>query len=154
MSALVPVDATWAGKNVELALDGGPAFLVALGPASNTNALVIGDLSKDPRFAGTFVADELNGVVRIRTLEAGAPKTVKANMPALPAAFGATGTIGAGSDADYRVTLVDGDLINGAGAPAKSTVACCRKGHFNSAKIRNLTPEAKVVLIRRGAFFD
>jgi hypothetical protein len=154
VSALAAADATWAGRNVELTVEGGVAFLVALGAQSNTNALVIADLGKDPRFAGTLVADESNGLLRIRTLEAGATKLLKVNMPGLPAAFGPQGTIGPGSDADYRVTLVDGDLIDGSGAPAKSVVACCRKGHFNSAKIRNLTPEAKVVLLRRGAFFD
>lgn len=154
VSALVPADATWANKNVEITIDGGPTFVVALGAASNTNALVIADLGKDPRFPGLLVADESNGLVRVRSTQAGADKTVKVNMPAVPAAFGAAGTVGQGSDADYRVTLADGDLINGAGAPAMSTVACCRKGHFNTAKIRNLTPEAKVVLIRRGAFLD
>jgi hypothetical protein len=154
VTALAPADATWAGKTVEFNLDGGPAFDIPLGAASNTNALVIADLGKDPRFPGNLVADELNGLLRIRTLVTGADKTLKVNMPGLATAYGATGIVGAGSDADYRVTLVDGDLIDGSGAPAKSAVACCRKGHFNSSKIRNLTPETKVVLIRRGAFFD
>lgn len=152
--ALAAADAAWAGKSVELSVDGGPIFPVGLGAQSNTNALVIADLNKDPRFVGTLIADEANGLVRVRTLQAGVDKTLKVNMPALAAAFGAAGTVGAGMDADYRVTLVDADLIDASGAPAKSTVACCRKGHFSAAKLRNVTPEARVVLIRRGAFFD
>jgi hypothetical protein len=152
--ALAAADATWGGKNVEVSLDGGPALIVPLGAQSITNALAIADLNKDPRLAGNLVADELNGLLRLRSLQAGAHKLLKVNMPAVVAAFGPAGTLGAGSDADYRVTLADGDLIDGLGAPAKATVACCRKGHFNTAKLRNLTPEAKAVLIRRGAFFD
>jgi hypothetical protein len=152
--ALVAADAAWAGKNVEINLDGGPTLVVPLGAQSNTNALVIADLQKDLKLAANILADEVNGLLRIRSLEAGAEKSIKISMPALAAAFGPAGTIGAGIDADYRVTLVDGDLIDGSGAPAKSIVTCCRKGHFNTAKLRNLTPEAKTVLLRRGAFFD
>jgi hypothetical protein len=152
--ALVAADATWSGKNVEFNLDGGPAFDIAIGAASNTNALVIADLAKDPRFAASLVGDEQNGLLRIRTLEAGVHKTVKVNMPQLAAAYGAAGVQAQGSDADYRVTLADGDLMDGSGAPAKATVACCRKGHFNAARVRNLTLEARVVLVRRGAFFS
>jgi hypothetical protein len=154
VTALVAADATWSGKTVELNLDGGPAFDITIGPASNTNALVIADLAKDPRFAASLVGDEQNGLLRIRTLEAGVPKTLKVNMPQLAAAYGAAGISAQGSDADYRVTLADGDLVDGSGAPAKATVACCRKGHFNAQKVRNLTLEARVVLVRRGAFFS
>src|SRR3954447_10190085 len=46
--ALVPADATWAGKNVEVSFDGGPTLVVPVGAQSNTNALVIADLQKDP----------------------------------------------------------------------------------------------------------
>ncbi len=154
VAALVAADATWAGKPIEFVIDGGPTIAVPLGPQDNTNALVVAALGKDPRFVGSFVADEANGLLRIRTLRAGADKTLSVNMPGLATAFGAAGIVAAGMDADYRVTLVDGDLIDASGAPAESTVACCRKGHFDSSKLRNLTPEAKVVLIRRGAFFD
>jgi len=154
VTALVAADATWSGKVVAFNVDGGPEFDVPIGAASNTNALVIADLAKDPRFAANLVGDEVNGLLRIRTLGTGADRTVKVNMPALATAYGANGIVGAGADADYRVTLADADLIDGSGAPAKSTAACCRKGHFRTAKIRNFTPEAKVVFIRRGAFFD
>jgi hypothetical protein len=154
VAALVPADAAWAGKVVEVSIGGGPAFTIPLGPQDNTNALVAAALNKDLRFAGSLVADEANGLLRVRTLVAGADKTFMINMPALPTAFGPAGTVGQGADADYRVTLVDGDLIDASGAPAPSIVASCRKGHFNAALLRNLTPEAKVVLLRRGAFFD
>ncbi|HZV02568.1 MAG TPA: hypothetical protein VFF73_38030 [Planctomycetota bacterium] len=153
VTALVAADATWAGKNVEINFDGGPTVVVPLGAQSNTNALVIADLLKDLHVAGNLLVDEFNGLLRARTTEAGAEKSIKINMPALATAFGAAGTLGAGVDADYRVTLADGDLIDDSGAPAKSVVTCCRKAHFNTAKLRNLTPEAKMVLLRRGAFF-
>jgi hypothetical protein len=152
--ALVPSDAAWTGKAVEISVDGGPEFYVLLGPQDNTTAKVVNALNKDGRFQGEAVADEQNGLLRVRTLQAGAHKTVRVGMPVLAAAFGPTGKTGGGSDADYRVTLADGDLMDGSGAPAKAVVACCRKGHFRTEKLRNLTAEAKVVLIRRGAFFD
>jgi hypothetical protein len=154
VAALVAADATWAGKTLEFSVSSGPLFTVVLAPTDNTDALVVVALNNDGRFKGELVADEFNALLRIRTLQAGADKTVHANVQGLATAFGPTGADAVGSDADYRVTLADGDLIDGSGAPASSTVACCRKGHFNTKKLRNLTAEAKVVLIRRGAFFD
>src|SRR5580693_4322374 len=47
--------ATWAGKNVEITFDGGPTVVVPLGAQSNTDALVIADLQKEPHVAGNLL---------------------------------------------------------------------------------------------------
>lgn len=152
--ALQPADANWAGKVLELSVDGGPAFTVALGPQDATNAAVLAALQKDQRVPSMVVVDEAQGVLRLRTLGAGAGKTLRVLLQGHALAFGPTGTEAIGKDADYRVTLADADLIDSAGAPARATTACCRKGHFATAKLRHVTADAKAALLRRGAFFD
>ena len=149
--ALVPADATWGGKALEISQDGGPVFAFGLNPGDDKTAAVVATLNNHPRFQGALLADELNGLLRIRTLGAGGDRALAVNAPGIPTAFGPNGSEATGTDADYRVTLADGDLIDGTGAPAKALVACCRKGHFRVDKLRNLTAEAKVVLLRRGS---
>lgn len=152
VSASETADTDWQNAVITVTVDGGVSFSVTLGAADDTDAEVVAALNGNAVFAANCKADVSGGVVRIRTLEAGAHKhlTVSAD---LATAFGSAGTSGNGTDADYVVQLpyVDLEDENGTATHAEARVA--RVGHFDESQLINLTAEARATLSRRGSFF-
>lgn len=149
--ALQPADATWAGALVTVSL-GGPGLTVPLAPTATTNAAVIGQLNADPALAAQVLADEDQGVVRLRTRAAGAHARVRVDA-SLSAAFGPQGVEAVGRDADYRVTAGLAELRDLVGTPLDALVPTLLVGHFDARELLHLTPEAEQVLAGRGSFF-
>ncbi len=154
VAALQPADAAWAGTQVTVSHAPGLGFLVPLGAQAVDNASVVVALNQDPAFATRYLADEdPGGRVRVRTRDAGATAYLHVQS-SLQAAFGADGTSGSGADADYRVTDSLAELIEAHGGRRIPAVAATLfAGHFVEPALLHLTPEARVVLSRRGSIF-
>ena len=152
VAALQTADLTWAGKTITVALKGRPVVTVPLGPNTNTDALVVADLTANATFAQFFQASVVNARVQIASLDTGADVVMNVTS-SNPIAFGAHGTDAAGRDADYRVTAVPVDWTDPTGAPANNTVKTSLKAFYLEAALIGLTGEARAVLARRGALF-
>jgi hypothetical protein len=152
VTALMSADATWPGKTITLSIRGRQIVTVAVGANSNTDALVVADLTANATFAQYAVAAVVNQRVQIMSLDAGAEVVMKIASN-LPTAFGANWTDGAGKDADYRVTAEPVDLVDPTGASANNTVQTSLKAYYCEAALLGLTGEARAVLSRRGAIF-
>ena len=154
VSALVPADPAWANTQVTVSHAPGLGFLVPLGAQAVDNASVVAALNQDPAFATRYLADEdPAGRVRIRTRDAGAAAFLHVQS-SLQAAFGADGASGSGADADYRVTDALAELLEVVGGRRiPALVATLFAGHFVEPALLHLTPEARVVLARRGSIF-
>jgi hypothetical protein len=154
VSALVPADPAWAGTQITVSHALGLGFVVPLGAQAVDNASVVAELNLAPAFAARYVADEdPAGRVRIRTRDAGATAYLHVQS-SLQGAFGADGASGSGVDADYRVTDALAELfevVGGRRIPA--LVSTLFAGHFVEPALLHLTPEARVVLARRGSIF-
>ena len=69
-------------------------------------------------------------------------------------AFGTDGASGSGADADYRVTDSLAELVEvQGGRRIPASAATLFAGHFVEPALVSLTPEARVVLARRGSIF-
>jgi hypothetical protein len=147
-----PVDAAWANTTITASLASTLGFAIQLDAAAVTTVAVVDQLNRHPLFAAHFVADDLGGLVRVRTREAGAHKTLYVEST-LPAAFGPLGTFGRGLDADYRVTDAAVDLRDLDGNPLPALVSTVVVGHFDEPQLLHLTPEARAVFSRRGSLF-
>lgn len=154
VSALVPADPAWANTQVTVSHAPGLGFLVPLGAQAVDNAAVVAALNQDPAFALRYLADEdPAGRVRVRTRDAGATAYLHVQSSLQPA-FGADGSSGSGADADYRVTDALAELIEVLGGRRiPAVVATLFAGHFVEPALLHLTPEARVVLSRRGSIF-
>ena len=154
VSALVPADAAWAGTQVTVSHAPGLGFLVPLGAQAVDNLSVIAALNQDAAFASRYLADEdANGRVRVRTRDAGAQAYLHV-LSSLQAAFGTDGASGSGADADYRVTDSLAELVEVLGGRRiPASAATLFAGHFVEPALVSLTPEARVVLARRGSIF-
>jgi hypothetical protein len=153
VSALQPADPTWAGSQVTVTHAQGLGFFVPLGPQVIDNPTAVAALNADPAFMTRYLADEdPNGRVRVRTRDAGAAAYVHVKSSLQPA-FGADGASGSGADADYRVTDALAELLDLKGRPIPAAVATLFAGHFVEPALLHLTPEARVVLARRGSTF-
>ena len=153
VSSLQPADQTWAGTVITASLAQGLGFAVPLDQNAVDNAAVIDQLNLDLAFATHFLADEDQaGNVRVRTRAAGADQQLDV-ISSLPAAFGPGGTAAHGKDADYRVTDAWSDLRELNGAPSHYLVPTLLAGHFDESELFHLSPEARVVLSRRGSVF-
>ena len=154
VSALQPADNTWAGATVTVSRAPGLGVTVVLAQNTATNAGVVNRLSQDRDFSANFVADEdANGNVRIRTRAAGADQHLHVQS-SLDAAFGPEGQAGYGTDADYRVTIDRAvEVQTTDGKPAEAVVPNLMAGHFKTDQLLHFTPEARVVLARRGSIF-
>jgi hypothetical protein len=153
VSALQPADPTWAASQVTVTHAQGLGLLVPLGPQVVDNPTAVAALNADPAFMARYVADEdPNGRVRVRTRDAGATTYVHIKS-SLQSAFGADGASGSGADADYRVTDALGELLDLRGRQIPAVVATLFAGHFVEPALLHLTPEARVVLSRRGSIF-
>lgn len=150
--AAQPADAAWANTIVTASLASGLGFPVLLDQAAVTTAAVVDQLNQSVPFASQFLADDVGGVVRIRTREAGAHKHLLVEST-LPAAFGPAGAVGKGVDADYRVTDQAVELRDLEGNPIEAVVPSLVIAHFDESELLHLTPEARAVLARRGALF-
>jgi len=153
ISSLQPADPAWANALITVSLAPGLGFPVLLDANAVDNAAVVDQLNQSPPFAANFLADEdANGMVRIRTRDAGAQCRFHVQA-AIPAAFGPNGAAGHGRDADYRLTDAWADLLEPGNGPVHYLVPTVLAGHFDEAQILHLTPEARVVLTRRGSIF-
>jgi len=153
VSALVVADAAWGGTVVTVSLASGLGFAIPLPAAAADNLAVTDALNMSPAFASLFLADEDQaGLVRIRTRVAGAHTYVHVRS-SLDTAFGPDGAGGFGTDADYRVTDSLGELRDLKGARIQASVSTLFVGHFHEHRLLRLTPEARVVLARRGSMF-
>jgi len=153
VSAQAPADPAWGGTVVTVSLADGLGFAIPLPAAVGDNATAIDALNQSPAFANLFLADEgPNGLVRVRTREAGAQAYLHVQS-SLDAAFGQGGTAASGLDADYRVTDSLGELRDLKGSRIHASVATLMAGHFHEQHFLHLTPEARVVLSRRGSVF-
>jgi hypothetical protein len=154
VSALQPADAAWANTQVTVTHAPGLGFLVPLGAQVVDNATAVAALNQDAAFATRYLADEdPAGRVRIRTRDAGATAYLHVKS-SLQAAFGADGASGSGADADYRVTDALAELVElHSGRRIPASVATLFAGHFVEPALLHLTPEARVVLSRRGSIF-
>lgn len=152
--ALQAADPAWAGSQVTVSHAHGLGFLVALGAQAIDNPSVVAALNQDPAFQLRYLADEdPSGRVRIRTRDAGAQAYLHVQA-SLQAAFGADGASGSGADADYRVTDAVAELVEiPGGRRTPASVATLFAGHFVEPALLHLTPEARVVLTRRGSVF-
>lgn len=154
VSALQPADATWAGTTITVSQAPGLGFPVRITQAVTDNAGVIDRLNRDRNLQVLFLADEdAQGHVRIRSRASGADQYLHVQS-SLPAAFGPDGIDAQGVDADYRVTIdhpVEVQTIDG--KPAEAVVPTLLAGHFDTPELFYLTPEARVVLSRRGSIF-
>ncbi len=154
VSALGPADPAWAGTQVTVTHAPGLGLLVPLGPQAVDGPSVVLALNQDPAFAARYLADlGPAGRVRVRTREAGAQAYLRVQS-SLQAAFGVDGASGSGADADYRVTdsLAELRELQG-GRRIPAVVATLFAGHFVEPALLHLTPEARVVLSRRGSIF-
>ena len=152
VSALVVADASWQGTTITVTVDGGVPVLTVLGPADNTNALVIAKLNGNPSFAALCLADAPGNTIRIRTLRGGR-ETVIFVASSLAAAFGPNGVSGLGTDADYRVLEDFTDLQDNTGVQVPGIGTTSLAAFYATQNLLNLTPEAQVVLSRNGALF-
>ena len=153
VSSQAPADVAWGGTVVTVSLADGLGFAIPLAAAVNDNATAIDALNQSPAFATLFLADEdQNGLVRVRTRAAGAQAYVHVQS-SLDSAFGPQGTAGNGVDADYRVTDGKAELRDLAGARIHAMAPTLMAGHFHERELLRLTPEARVVLARRGSVF-
>jgi len=152
VTAAMSADATWPGKTITLSLRGRQIVTVLVGANSNTDALVVADLTANATFVQFAVAAVVNQRVQITSLDAGADVVMKITSN-LPTAFGPNGTDAGGQDADYRVTAETCDLIDPTGAPANNLVKTSIKAWYLEAALLGLTGEARAVLSRRGAIF-
>lgn len=150
--ALQPTDPAWANAQLTVSLSDGLGFLVPLDAAAVDTPSVVDQLNRHALFAAHFVADDQGGLVRVRTREAGAHKSLHVEST-LPAAFGPLGGFGHGTDADYRVTDAAVDLRDLEGNPIEALVSTLVVGHFDESELLHLTPEARTVLARRGSLF-
>ena len=152
-SALAPADAAWGGTVVTVSLADGLGFAIPLPAAVNDNATAVDTLNQSAAFAILFLADEdPAGLVRIRTRDAGAQAYLHVRS-SLDAAFGPQGTAAHGTDADYRVSDGLAELRDLKGSRIHAMVATVLAGHFHERELLHLTPEARVVLARRGSVF-
>ena len=153
ISSLAPADGAWGGSVITTSLASGLGFAIPMPVAVADNATAIDALNQSQAFSNLFLADEdQNGMVRIRTRSAGAPAYVHVQS-SLDTAFGANGTAAHGRDADYRVSDSLGELRDLKGSRIHASVATILAGHFHEPHLLHLTPEARVVLARRGSFF-
>ncbi|MCA8924572.1 MAG: hypothetical protein KDD82_22360 [Planctomycetes bacterium] len=153
VSSQAPADAAWGGTMVTVSLAEGFGFTIPLAAGVNDNATAIDALNQSPAFATLFLADEdPNGLVRVRTRAAGAQAYLHVRS-SLDAAFGAQGIAGHGVDANYRVTDGKAELRDLAGARIHALAPTLMAGHFDERELLRLTPEARVVLARRGSVF-
>ena len=153
VSSQAPADAAWGGTVVTVSLAGGLGFAIPLPAAVNDTATAVDALNQSPAFSNLFLADEdPSGRVRVRTRVAGAQAYVHVRS-SLDAAFGPGGAAAHGVDADYRVTDALGELRDLKGSRIQAIVATLFAGHFHERHLLDLTPEARVVLARRGSVF-
>ncbi|MGE0201944.1 MAG: hypothetical protein AB7P76_13395 [Candidatus Melainabacteria bacterium] len=154
VSALQPADAAWAVATVTVSRAPGLGVPVVLDPTTATTADVVGRLNQDRDFSANFLADEdAQGHVRVRTRAAGADQHLRVEC-SLPGAFGPDGQAGHGTDADYRVTIHRAvEVQTTSGKPVEALVPTLLAGHFDPRRLLHLTPEARVVLARRGSIF-
>jgi len=150
--ALQPADAAWANTLISAGLARGLGFAVQLDPAATTTGAVVDQLNRHVPFGLHFLADDVQGVVRIRTRETGGHVHMFAES-SLPAAFGPSGSAAHGLDADYRVSDETVEVRDLDGNPIEALVSTLVMGHFDESELLNLTPEARAVLSRRGALF-
>ena len=152
--ALEKGTAAWNGLALTFSLNGGPPIAANLGAQTATEAQAVTDLMGNPVFAASLVADATTGSLRIRTLRADGEQYLTANAPTRPTLFGASGAQAQGSDADYRVTEDFADLLDIlSGQPTPAPVTSSNVGAYVTNALINLTPEARVVLTRKGAQF-
>lgn len=149
--ALQAADPAWANALVTVSL-GGPAVVVRLDPNATTNAAVIDQLNRDPRFVGLLVADEDQGVVRVATRLVGDQVRLRVDASIAPA-FGPAGAEALGRSADYRVTAGLAELRDLDGRPIEAVVPTIVVGHFDAGELLHLTPAAERVLRARGSLF-
>ncbi|MCA8926268.1 MAG: hypothetical protein KDD82_30960 [Planctomycetes bacterium] len=153
VSSLQPADQAWAGTVVTASLTPGLGFAVPLDQSAVDNPAVIDQLNQDPAFVAHFLADEDQaGNVRVRTRAAGADQQLSVSS-SLAAAFGPEGRAAHGTDADYRVTDAWAAVRELDGSPSHYMVPTLLAGHFDESELVHLTPEARVVLSRRGSIF-
>lgn len=145
-------DPTWANQIVTASLAPGLGFTVLLDQAAVGIAEVTDQLNRDPLFSAHFLADDMNGLVRIRTREAGAHKLIHVSSSLL-AAFGPLGVEGRGRDPDYRVTEATVEVQDLEGKPLEALVPTVAVGHFKTLELLQATAEALAVLTRRGSLF-
>ena len=151
VSALEAASAAWNSLAITFTVDGGVPFSVTLQAGTGTNAAAVTDLNNNAIFAANCIADVSGGFVRIRTNPGGEGATLLVNAASRAAAFGANGTGGQGTDADYVVTEDFGDTKDLNAAAVNVSVPASKCGSFVAANIINLTSEARAVLTRRGS---
>jgi len=153
VSSLAPADAAWGGTVITASLATGLGVAVPLPAQVADNAAAIDALNQNSVFQVLFLADEdQQGNVRVRTRAAGSTTYLHVRS-SIDAAFGPQGASGSGADADYRVTDALGELRDLDGRPLEASVATLLAGHFFESELLHLTPEARVVLARRGSVF-
>lgn len=124
---------------------------VTLGTGDDTVNEVRDALNADTHFANHLLAAS-NTIVEITTRQKGAVHLLVTSN--LATAFGASGTEGEGTEADYRVITEQRSLVGVGGATRDSDpVPTLLAGHFDESELTGLTEEAKAVLQRRGSRF-
>jgi hypothetical protein len=154
VTALQTADANWASKSVEVYKNGALVTTVALGGADDTDAEVVAALNGNAPFRANFLASVDAARVKVQALEAGSHVAIKVVMPALAAAFSASGTEGRGTDGDYAVTVEYANQLTPLGTAADVKVHAVGRGHFDESNLIGLTADAKSVLLRRGSRFE
>lgn len=155
VASLTAPDASWADTLLTASLSSsGLGFAVRLDSAAVDVATVADQLNRNASFANHFLADEeASGRLRIRTRSAGAGSLLHVQS-SLEAAFGPRGVAALGEDPAVVVADDLGELKDVLGRPIRAMVPALAAGHFRTSELIALTPEARLVLTRRGSLFS
>lgn len=156
VDSLEAPDADWKSKTITWTItypDGLVATgTVAGGGSDETVGAFVTALNADASFRNHLIASDAT-VLRITSLVKG---NVRLHVTSnLATAYGASGVTDDGSEADYRVVAQHGSLVDLAGASRDSDpVATLLRGKFRESELRNLSNEARAVLLGRGSLFE
>lgn len=156
VDSLEAPDADWKSKTITWTItypDGLVATgTVAGGGSDETVGAFVTALNADASFRNHLIASDAT-VLRITSLVKG---NVRLHVTSnLSTAYGASGVEDDGAEADYRVVAQHGSLVDLSGASRNSDpVATLTRGKFRESELRNLSNEARAVLLGRGSLFE
>jgi hypothetical protein len=128
------------------------AGTIAAGGDDDDTAKFVTLLNADVNFRNHLIASD-ETVLRVTSLVKG---NVRVHVTSnLSTAYGANGVQATGVEADYRVVAQHGSLVDLSGASRDSDpVATLLRGKFRTDELRNLSNEARAVLLGRGSLFE
>lgn len=135
----------WGSLSVTLSGDNTDAAVAA--------AIIAAAAAVNPE-QGPITAADTTGEVTVTNREKGAGTWLKVVHTTVTTAFGASGTAGVGTDADYVVSEDYCDLLDGNAVAITGCVRTTRAAHYDAANLLHATAEGLTVLARRGSIID